>query len=125
MLCICIKERLVIDVKLQVKYKKPGMADCEIVIRAKGFLMAMLYWSVENTPLSGWSSMAALPLDASGKGYFRFEGNRGIPPEATHLYARCSRKDTRCLSDATKKYTGHVYSFCDERSAFVGEIRKD
>ncbi len=103
MLCICIKERLVIDVKLQVKYKKPGMADCEIVIRAKGFLMAMLYWSVENTPLSGWSSMAALPLDASGKGYFRFEGNRGIPPEATHLYARCITPDYSRIEDVAEK----------------------
>ena len=51
--------------RLQVKFKKPGLADCEVSIRAKGFLTAMLYWAIETVPIPGWSLIAAVPLDAT------------------------------------------------------------
>ena len=89
--------------RLQVKFKKPGLADCEVSIRAKGFLTAMLYWAIETVPIPGWSLIAAVPLDATGKGLFRFGGNRAIPLEATHLYARCITPDYAVIDGMSEK----------------------
>ena len=88
---------------MQVKFKNPGLANCEVSIRAKGFLTAILYWAKETVPLPGWSLIAAVPLDATGKGFFRFGGNRAIPWEATHLYARCITPDYAVIDGMSEK----------------------
>ena len=79
--------------KLQVKFKVPGLADCDIEVSAKGFLAASVYWADKNGPLSGWSSIAVFPISPSGTGSYLFGGHRAIPGMATHIFARCISSD--------------------------------
>ena len=79
--------------KLQVKFKVPGLADCDIEVSAKGFLAASVYWADKNGPLSGWSSIAVFPISPSGTGSYLFGGHRAIPRMATHIFARCISSD--------------------------------
>lgn len=79
--------------KLQIEFKVPGLADCEIEVQAKGFLAASVYWADKNGPLSGWSSIAVFPISPSGTGSYLFGGHRAIPEMATHIFARCISSD--------------------------------
>lgn len=79
--------------KLQIRFKEPGFADCDIQIRAKGCLAAMFRWADEANPLPGWSSIAIVPIDPAGNGSYRFRGRRAIPAEATHIYAKSISQD--------------------------------
>ena len=69
--------------KLQVKFKTPGFADCDIEVQAKGFLAASVYWADKNGPLPEWSSLAVFPINPSGTGSYSFDGHRAIPIAAT------------------------------------------
>lgn len=64
--------------KLQVKFKTPGFADCNIEIQAKGFLVASIYWANTNGPLPEWSLLAVFPISPSGTGSYAFDGHRAI-----------------------------------------------
>lgn len=86
--------------KLQIKFKIPGFADCDIEIHANGFLVAALYWANQDGPLPGWSSLAVFPIAPSGNGKYRIEGHRAIPQEATHVYAKCVTPDFSGVEDA-------------------------
>lgn len=79
--------------KLQVKFKKPGFADCDIEVQAKGFLAASVYWADKNGPLPERSSLAVFPINPSGTGSYSFDGHRAIPIAATHLCAKCISSD--------------------------------
>ena len=79
--------------KLKVKFKTPGFADCDIEVQAKGFLAASVYWADKNGPLSEWSSLAVFPINPSGTGSYSFDGHRAIPIAATHLCAKCISSD--------------------------------
>ena len=79
--------------KLKIKFNPPGYADCDIEIRAKGFILASLYWADANGILPGWSSFAMFPVEPSGSGHYHFGGHRAIPEGATHIYAKCVSQD--------------------------------
>lgn len=92
--------------KLQVKFKKAGFVDCDIRIRAKGAILAMVYWGTAAGALEGWSSLAAIPIAPTGEGAYRLEGHRSIPSEATHIYARCITPDFSTIEEAAVEIPG-------------------
>ena len=85
---------------LHVKFHNPCFSDCDIEVRAKGFLVASVYWADHNGPLQNRSSLAVFPIDPSGNGKYRFEGKRAIPWNATHIYARCIAPDFSTTEEA-------------------------
>ena len=88
--------------RLEVRLDRPGCADGRYAVQAKGFLLAALRWADARGPLPDWTALAYVPLDASGRGCFRYSGGRGIPPGATHLSAEAiagdfARRETALL----------------------------
>lgn len=79
--------------KLQMYLKRPGSAQGRYTIRAKGFLIAILFWGNEEGRLPDWSSFAYVPIDPYGNGLFVFDGWRAIPAGATTVVARCISSD--------------------------------
>lgn len=65
-----------------------GKADGEYRIHAPGCAAALLLWADSLGVLPDWTAFAAVPLDSFGRGKFRFQGGRAIPPEATHICVR-------------------------------------
>ena len=87
-------------IKLQTSLIWPGCAQGKYSIKAKGFILAVLRWGNSNAPLNGWGPFAYVPVDPAGNGSFYFPGRRGIPGEATHVWARCYTGDFRDYEDA-------------------------
>ena len=78
---------------LQINLIRSGCADGHYIIKAKGFILAILSWGDENGTLKDWGDFAYVPIDPAGNGDFYFHGSRAIPREATHVYARCFSQD--------------------------------
>lgn len=74
--------------QLNLKMKDQYTADFDLQIRAKGLLLAALYWGNEEGPMPGWSVLGYVPIDPSGSGSFQFSGHRAIPEGVTRLYAK-------------------------------------
>ena len=95
-----------------VNLKMPGFADCDIKIRAKGFLVATVYWANETGSLPGWSAFAVFPIEPTGIGHYYFHGHRAIPDKATHLYIKCVSASFEivesCLLQIPGEYLPHV-----------------
>lgn len=88
-------------IKLQAGLIWPGCAQGRYAIRAKGFMLAVLRWGSADAPLADWSPFAYVPVDPAGNGEFSFPGRRGIPREATHVWARCYAPDFLSFEDAS------------------------
>lgn len=86
--------------QLKLKMKNLHTADFDLQIRAKGFLLAALYWGNEEGPLQGWSAIGYVPIDPSGSGSFHFSGNRSVPEGATRLYAKGISPDFETIEEA-------------------------
>lgn len=86
-------------IKLQIKLIYPGCAEGHYIIKAKGFILAILSWGNRNGPLEGWGNFAYVPIDPTGNSDFYFCGSRGIPKEATHVYVRCFVPDFSAHED--------------------------
>lgn len=86
--------------KLKIKFKMPGYADCDIEVKAKGFILASIYWANINGVLPEWSSVAVFPIEPSGNGHYSFRGHRAIPDGATHVCVRCISQDFFSIEDA-------------------------
>ncbi len=80
-------------IKLQVNLIRQGYADGHYIIKAKGFILAILNWGDKHNRLEGWSVLTYVPIDPAGNGHFHFSGLRRIPKEATHIYVRCFTPD--------------------------------
>ena len=76
-------------IKLQISLIWPGCAQGKYTVKAKGCMLAVLRWGDAATPLANWGPFAYVPVDPAGNGTFSFPGRRGIPREATHVWARC------------------------------------
>lgn len=74
--------------RLKMKLKRDGWADGDYQVKAKGCLVVSLHWATAQGALPGWTAFAYIPVSADGAGNFRYEGERGIPMEATHVLAR-------------------------------------
>lgn len=79
--------------KLQISLIWPGCAQGKYTIKARGFILAILSWGNADGPLEGWSPIGYVPIDPAGNGSLFFPGRRGIPPKATHVWARCVSHD--------------------------------
>ena len=90
-------------IRLQTSLIWPGCAQGKYIVKAKGYLLAILKWGNEAGPLAGWDAFAYVPIDPAGNGCFFFSGKRGIPKEATHVWARCVSHDFSVFSDVCAK----------------------
>ena len=79
--------------KLQISLIWPGCAQGRYAVKARGYILAALSWGNADGPLAGWGPFAYVPVDPVGNGSFFFSGRRGIPPETTHVWARCISHD--------------------------------
>lgn len=73
--------------------KCPGRADGRYIIKAKGSIIAILFWGDKDGMLPGWRPFAYVPVDPYGNGSFYFSGQRAIPYDATTVVARCISSD--------------------------------
>ncbi len=85
--------------KLEVSPVWPGCARGKYSVRARGCILAVLRWGMENAPLADWGPFAYVPVDPAGNGEFFFDGCRGIPREATHVWAACWAGDFSSRED--------------------------
>ena len=74
-------------IKLQASLIWPGCAQGRYIIKAKGFILAVLRWGDSDHALPDWSPFAYIPIDPAGNGAFFFSGRRGIPPGISHVWA--------------------------------------
>lgn len=94
--------------KLQMRLRRTGCAQGRYMVKAKGYIMAILSWADAGGRISGWSPFAYVPVDPYGNGVFSFEGNRAIPVGATHVHARCIRADFTHFEDMMAEIPGHL-----------------
>ena len=89
--------------KLETKLIWSGCAQGKYIVKAKGFILAILSWGREDKPLADWGPFAYVPVDPARNGMFCFQGQRGIPREATHVWARCYTADFAGFEDVSVK----------------------
>lgn len=88
-------------IKLQTSLIWPGCAQGKYIVKAKGYILAILRWGSAKAPLIDWGAFAYVPIDPAGNGLFSFSGIRGIPREATHVWARCYVTDFSSYEDVS------------------------
>ena len=114
-------------IKLQIKLISPGCADGHYIIKAKGFILAVLNWGNKNGCLEDWGAFAYVPIDPVGNGDFCFCGLRGIPKEATHVCVRCFFPDFSSYEDVIfaipEKYLNN--NFCISKYSHKFSILTD
>lgn len=104
--------------ELKVKFLHPHLADGIYQLRAPGCAAALLFWADEKGALDNWTAFAGIPVDACGKGVFRFQGGRAVPPEATHIYVRA-------VSDDLMHYEEKIFPIPDiQRTLPIGEGKR-
>lgn len=87
-------ERSVLQmIKLQTHLIWPGCAQGNYIVKARGFILAVLRWGNGDEPFHDWGPFAYVPIDPAGNGSFFFSGKRGIPRGASHVWARCYAAD--------------------------------
>lgn len=80
-------------IKFQTSLIWPGCAQGKYIIKAKGYMLAVLFWGRNDGLLTDWGPFAYVPIDPAWNGCFFFSGKRSIPKEATHVWARCFTQD--------------------------------
>lgn len=78
---------------LTINQRISGCADGNYHIKAKGCIVASLYWADSNGAFPTWQSFAYFPIEPNGVGMYKMEGGRAIPEEATHVLARAVSAD--------------------------------
>lgn len=86
-------------IQLQTNLIWPGYAQGKYIVKAKGYILAVLRWGNREEPLDGWSPFAYVPIDPAGNGMFFFSGMRGIPPGVSNVWARCYAVDFSSYED--------------------------
>ncbi len=86
-------------INLKIKLIWPGYAEGRYVIKAKGYILAVLRWGDKHGVLEDWGVFAYVPIDPAGNGSFYFPNARGIPRGATHVYAHCLSSDFLSYED--------------------------
>ncbi len=88
-------------IKIQTSLIWPGCAQGKYIVKAKGFILAVLRWGSKDGPLDNWGPFTYVPIDPAGNGTFFFSGKRGIPKGVTHVWARCFTHDFISFEDAS------------------------
>lgn len=77
----------------KVSFLQNKTADGMYRLLAPGFAAAILSWADSRGPLENWTAFAYIAIDAGGKGMFRFQGGRAVPPEASHIHVKAVSDD--------------------------------
>lgn len=85
--------------KVQTNLIWQGCAQGKYTVKAKGYILAVLRWGNADGPLYNWSPFAYVPIDPAGNGAFFFPGQRSIPKDASHVWARCFTHDFTSFED--------------------------
>lgn len=93
-------------IEIQTSLIWPGCAQGKYIVRAKGYILAVLFWGGKDGPLAGWGPFAYVPIDPAGNGCFFFSGKRSIPGGATHVWARCFTHDFSAFEYAAGEIPG-------------------
>ena len=101
-------------IRLQTGLIWPGCAQGKYVVKAKGCMLAVLSWGTTVGPLTGWGPFAYVPVDPAGNGIFSFSGRRGIPREATHVWARCYMAGFGSYEDVSAEIPAKYLSAVDD-----------
>lgn len=88
-------------IKIQTSLIWPGCAQGKYVVKARGYILAVLRWGNHDGPLDHWGPFAYIPIDPAGNGTFFFPGGRGIPRNGTHVWARCFTHDFVSFEDTS------------------------
>lgn len=88
-------------IRIQTSLIWPGCAQGKYTAKAKGFILTVLRWGNVEAPLDDWSPFAYVPVDPAGNGIFSFSGKRGIPVDASHVWARCYTDDFGSFKDVS------------------------
>lgn len=88
-------------IMIQTNLIWPGCAQGKYIVKAKGFILAVLCWGGNDGPFDHWGPFAYVPIDPAGNGAFFFSGKRGIPKDATHVWARCFTHDFASFEDVS------------------------
>ncbi len=88
-------------IRIQTNLIWPGCAQGKYLVKAKGCILAVLRWGNAKAPLDDWDPFAYVPVDPAGNGMFSFSGMRGIPREASHVWARCYAADFGSFEDVS------------------------
>ena len=88
---------------LKIRLIWPGCAQGKYILRARGCILAVLFWGDRKGPLQGWGPLSYVPVDPAGNGTFFFPGRRAIPREATHVWARCYAGDFASYEDTSEE----------------------
>lgn len=94
--------------QLKIKLSHPGTADGTYAVKAKGYIMAILYWANENGILPDWTAFAYLPISAGGMGTFKYTGGRAIPKKASCVLARGISADFSEISECITEIPKHI-----------------
>ena len=100
-------------IKLQTSLIWPECAQGKYIVKAKGCLLAVLRWGTAEGPLTGWGPFAYVPVDPAGNGIFSFSGRRGIPRDATHVWARCYAAGFGSYEDVSAEIPAKYLSVAD------------
>lgn len=92
--------------KLLIKLDTPEFADGQYQIRAKGCIMVSLHWANWSGILQDWTAFAYLPVSPAGVASFRYQGNRAIPAEATHVTAKGISADYETTDECSVELPG-------------------
>lgn len=87
-------------IHLQLNLIRSGCAQGKYIIKARGFMLAVLRWGNRDEAFGDWSPFAYVPIDPVGNGVFFFLGLRGLPPGATHVWVGCHTADFDGHEDA-------------------------
>lgn len=91
-------------IKVQTSLIWPGCAQGKYIVKARGFILAVLRWGNNDGPLNSWGPFAYVPIDPAGNGMFFFPGKRGIPKDATHVWRAALRMTLHLLRMRLVKY---------------------
>lgn len=102
-------------IRLQTGLIWPGCAQGRYAVKAKGCMLAVLRWGGKDGPLEDWGPFAYVPVDPAGNGCFSFNGMRGIPEGATHVWARCYSRDFAAFEDVCAEIPARYLPKADDR----------
>ena len=80
-------------ISVDINLIRPGNAEGWYAVRAKGYILSVLFWGDAQGASEDWSPFAYVPIDPAGNGEFYFSGNRGIPRGMTHVWAKVYTED--------------------------------
>ncbi len=101
--------------QLNVKRRNNETADGVFTVKAKGCVLAYLYWANEDGALSDWTAFGVVPLHASNStGSFILKGERAIPKQTSHILVRAVSEDFKTVYEELFPFENSYIDNADE-----------